>query len=104
MWPVELEMPGEISRALAERVRRLRLERAWTQEETAARAGIALATYKRFERTGQISLVRLLKLAVILDAQAGFERLFEPPPARTLDELEQRDARALRKRGRRREG
>lgn len=86
---------------LAERVKARRLERGWTQREIAERTGIALATYRRFERTGRIALERLLKLAVILDAQAGFEDLFVPARARSLAELEQREQQKARKRGRR---
>lgn len=86
---------------LARRVKALRLERGWTQQEIADRSGIALATYRRFERSGRISLERLLKLAVILDARAGFDKLFVPPPARSLSELEEKEDRPARKRGRR---
>jgi transcriptional regulator with XRE-family HTH domain len=101
MLPVELQSPREVARTLARRVKALRLERGWTQQQTAERAGLALATYRRFERTGAISLERLLKLAVILDARGGFEHLFAPPPARSLAELERRTEWSSRKRGRR---
>ena len=85
---------------LARRVKARRLERGWTQQEIADRSGIALATYRRFERSGRISLERLLKLAVILDAQAGFDDLFAAPPARSLSDLEDEEHRT-RKRGKR---
>lgn len=101
MLPIHLQTPRETAQMLAGRVRALRLERGWTQQEVADRTGIALATYRHFERTGQISLERLLKLAVVLDARAGFDGLFMPPPARSLAELERKDERPARKRGRR---
>lgn len=100
MLPFEVRGPREIADLLAGRVKALRLERGWTQQELADRSGIALATYRRFERTGRISLERLLKLAVILDAQGGFENLFTLPPARSLSDLEEED-RPTRKRGKR---
>jgi transcriptional regulator with XRE-family HTH domain len=103
MLPAELQSPREIAHSIAARVRALRLERGWTQEEIAARSGIALATYRAFERTGQISLVRLMQLAVILDAQPGLKHLFALPPARSLDDLERQEALTSRKRGRRRD-
>lgn len=102
MLPLELRTPSEIADLLASRVRALRLERGWTQQEIADRSGIALATYRRFERSGRISLERLLKLAVILDAHGSFEDLFALPPARSLSDLEDED-RPSRKRGRRRD-
>ncbi len=101
MLPVDLQPPHELARTLAERVKVLRLERGWTQQETAERAGLTLATYRRFEREGRISLERLLKLAVVLDARRGFDHLFVADPAGSLAELEQRVQRSARKRGRR---
>jgi transcriptional regulator with XRE-family HTH domain len=103
MMPFSVESPREIARTLARRVKVLRLDRGWTQEEAAGRAGLALATYRQFERTGQISLERLLKLAVVLDAAPGFDQLFVRPPARSLAELEKLAERQTRKRGRRRD-
>lgn len=100
MLPFELRSPREIADLLARRVKALRLERGWTQQEIADRSGISLATYRRFERSGRISLERLLKLAVILDAHGSFEDLFALPPVRSLSELEAED-RPRRKRGRR---
>ncbi len=102
MTPLSVQTPREIARTVARRVKVLRLDRGWTQEEAAERAGLALATYRQFERTGQISLERLLKLAVVLDALAGFDHLFVRPPARSLAELEELE-RQTRKRGRRRD-
>lgn len=86
----------EVARDLADRVKTLRLDRHWTQSELAQRAGIALPTYRRFESAGLISLERLLKIAVVLDALPEFERLFRQPLPSTLDELERR---ATRRRG-----
>jgi transcriptional regulator with XRE-family HTH domain len=101
MLPTELQTPREIVQMLARRVKVLRLERRWTQREIADRSGIALATYRRFERSGRISLDRLARLAVILGVQSGFDGLFAPPPARSLADLEREDAGPSRKRGRR---
>jgi transcriptional regulator with XRE-family HTH domain len=100
MLPIELRTPAEVSRLLAGRVRALRLQREWTQQELAERAGLTLATYRRFEHSGRISLERLLRIAVVLDACGGFDQLFAVPPARSLAELAER-AQPARKRGRR---
>lgn len=101
MLPIELKTPGEIGRLLASRVRALRLQQAWTQQEMADRAGLTLATYRRFERTGRIALERLLRIAVVLDACAGFDQLFTFPPVQSLAELAKR-TRPVRQRGKRR--
>lgn len=101
MLPFTIQSPKEMARALAERVRARRLALAWTQEELAERAGIALSTYQQFERTGRISLERLLRLAVVLDARRGFEGLFAPPDLRSIEELEESERAPTRRRGRR---
>lgn len=94
-----IESPSEVIRALALRVRALRLEREWTQAELGRRAEVALPTLRVFERTGKISLERLVRLAIALDALGNFDALFALPAVRSLDELEARETK--RQRGRR---
>ena len=84
--PLQLTSAAELAQGLAQRVRAMRLLRGWTQAETAGRAGMSLASYKRFERTGEIAVLSLLKLALVLDQTEACEALFQPPPWRTLDE------------------
>ena len=103
MLPLELQTGREIAATIAGRARVLRLDRGWTQQEIADRAGVTLASYRRFERTGSISLDRLLKVAVALGAYGGLDQFFAPPPAATLAELERLEAAESRKRGRRRD-
>jgi transcriptional regulator with XRE-family HTH domain len=100
MLPVELKTPKEVTTALAGRVRTRRLEREWTQEELAQRAGMTVATFRRFERTGLISLDRLVRIALVLDALPQFEALFRQAPVTTLAELEKQRG---RRRGKRRD-
>jgi transcriptional regulator with XRE-family HTH domain len=88
MIPVILQTPAEMALTVATRARALRLARGWTQQELAERAGLAIDTLRRFERTGKIALERLLMIAKVLDAIEPFGALFAPPPARTLAELE----------------
>lgn len=103
MLPFALLSPVEMTRAVSARVRALRLQRGWTQAELAARAGLSPATYRLFERTGQISLERLLRVAIALEALDPFDNLFPPRAARSLAELERLAAASTRKRGRRRD-
>ncbi len=101
MLPLALQSSGEMARSIAGRARTLRLLRGWTQQEVADRAGLTLSTYQRFERTGRISLERLLGIAVALDALDGFDQLFVLPPAQSLPELAERTRHPPRQRGRR---
>lgn len=82
-----MRSPGEASLALAERARARRLEADLSQEGLAKRAGISLGSLKRFERTGEVSLDRLLRIAFVLDASEGFDQLFAPRESRSLDEI-----------------
>lgn len=96
---LSLKSPLEIAADLAARVRERRLQRAWTQDDLANRAGIKTATYILFERTGRISLVRLLKILEVLDLLEEFDRIGRGQDLAgvSLDEL----TRPERKRGRR---
>ena len=94
-----LTSPVELALLVARRVRDERLTRGWTQQQLAERSGMPVATYRVFERTGQISLGRLLAVASALGRAAEWEGIFQPGPASSLDELDRR--RPLRHRGRR---
>ncbi|MFH1463122.1 MAG: helix-turn-helix transcriptional regulator [Pseudomonadota bacterium] len=71
---------------ISARVRASRLRRTWTQQELADRAGMSLSSLRRFERTGEISFLSLVRIAVALDAVEGLEAIFPERP-QTLDEL-----------------
>jgi len=92
--------PTEMAKALAERVKALRLVKGWTQNTLAARAGVTVGSYRRFEASGKASLELLLKVSHALSRLEEFEQLLQPPPARSIEELEQRTAKPTRKRGR----
>ena len=74
--------PGEFLRA--EFLKPLGL----SQNELARRAGLRPATYRLFEQTGQIALIRLLRVLSILDHLQDFDLVCAPSDApRTLAEL-----------------
>ena len=80
--------PAELFREIALRARDQRLKRKLTQEGLAQRAGISLGSLKRFERSGQVSFLGLLKIAFALDCMKEFEALFSAPMAvRNLADL-----------------
>ena len=70
------EMPQDVAVHIARQVKARRLEMNLTQEGLCVRAGIKLPTYRRFERTGEISLRGLLQIAFALNALRDFESLF----------------------------
>jgi transcriptional regulator with XRE-family HTH domain len=100
MISINLSTPQEILQKIAEKVRAKRLYLDLSQQTLAARSGVSYGVLKKFERTGQISLESLLKLALVLGSLVDFDRLFAlplPQEALSLDELMQE---GKRKRGR----
>ncbi|MDR0871881.1 MAG: helix-turn-helix domain-containing protein [Prevotellaceae bacterium] len=81
------ETPDRIIKSLAERVKAGRLGLALTQKEFAKRAGIPLPTYRRFERTGEISFRNLVMLGMILGMTEEFSALFSTQAYRSIDDI-----------------
>lgn len=71
-----LKYPEEIARDIANAEKEKRKKRKLTQEELSARAGVTLSSLRRFEQTGEISFVSLLKIAAVLDETDKFAELF----------------------------
>ncbi len=86
---LSLYSPSEIAEKLAQRIKSLRLTKAWSQAEISKRTGIALPTYRVFERTGQISLERFIRLVDVLGLSDELIRFGEPQLAqpKTMREL-----------------
>ena len=80
----------ETGRSIAARAKARRLSMNLTQAGAAVRASVSLASLKRFERTGEVSLSSLLRIARVLDCLREFRALFPAPELRTLDEVLQR--------------
>lgn len=76
----------ETLQGVGERARRLRLMRDLRQEELATRAGVGIATVRRFEKTGAASIENVLRIATVLNAESVFEKFFEAPPYASLDQ------------------
>ncbi len=92
--------PVELARQVAFRARALRLEQNLSQAGLAAAAGLSLASLRRFERTGSIAFVSLVRIAIVLDALEPLTQWFEPSRLPTIDEA--LAAARPRQRGRRR--
>ena len=83
---------------LAKRAKGRRLSLDLTLEGLARRSGVALGTLKKFERTGNISLVSFIRLSVALNDDAALERLLLEPEYDTLEDV--LEVKKKRKRGR----
>ncbi len=95
--------PASILISVALRVKERRLERNWTQKFLASKAGMPLATYRRFERVGEISLRSLVMLSIALEAEDDFDALFSTKSYQSINELIDSNNNKQRKRATRNE-
>jgi transcriptional regulator with XRE-family HTH domain len=100
MISVNMMMPQEMQKVIAEQARILRLERNLSQQTLSAKSGVSYGSLKKFEQTGQISLESLLKLAVVLGRMDNFKALFAPTPSSKELSLDELTGDSKRKRGR----
>jgi len=85
---VNLLTPTEISQRLASRIRSARKRKGFTQQELSSRSGVTLASYRRFETTGEVSLMSFIKISQALNLDDEVESLFKKSNYRSLDEIE----------------
>lgn len=79
----------------------MRITAGLKQSTLAARAGVSLASLRRFEQRGEISLKHLVRICHALGRLDELAGLFQPPPAATMAELEARVSAPARRRRRR---
>jgi transcriptional regulator with XRE-family HTH domain len=94
---LKLKTEKEIALEIAKRVRAVRVSRRFTQAELSQRAGVSLGSYRRFEQSGRIEFVSLIRIAQTLGIEDDFEALFEQPPLQSLDEVERMASTKTRK-------
>ncbi|MEI3518161.1 MAG: helix-turn-helix transcriptional regulator [Clostridia bacterium] len=63
----------EVSIKIAEKAKAKRKYMKLTQQQLSDKSGVSLGSLKRFERTGEISLSSLLKIALVLDSLKELE-------------------------------
>ena len=91
--------PNLIMSGIAQRVKQRRLEKGWTQKMLAAKAGLSLPSYRRFESCGEISVRSLVMLAFALDMTDEFETLFSSKTYQSIDDIVKSEQTKQRKRG-----
>lgn len=67
---------SDVKLELARNIQQIRKNKGYTQQELSKRSGVSLASLKRFEQKGEISLHNLLEISSILDVLNDFDLLF----------------------------
>jgi transcriptional regulator with XRE-family HTH domain len=95
-----IKSPYEMSKDIAKKAKAKRLSLNLSQQTLSSRSGVSYGTLKKFERTGQISLESLLKIALALDEFEKFECLFTKSTEKLPSSLDELLEENTRKRGR----
>lgn len=81
------ETPEEINMALAQRLSRIRKRRNISQKQLSEKSNVSFGSIKRFETSGQISLISLTKLCVALDCADEIRNLFTNVEYASIEEV-----------------
>lgn len=79
--------PGDINKKIAERIRAIRKRRKISQKELGEKSGVSLGSVKRFEQSGEISLISLTKIAIALEIDDEMKNLFTDVPFQSIEEI-----------------
>lgn len=81
------ETAEKLDKNLALRVRKIRKRRKISQQKLADLSGVSYGSIKRFETSGQISLLALTKIAMALDMADELRNIFSQVPYRNIQEV-----------------
>ena len=82
-----LKSPNELNMDIAKRVSARRKEQNITQEQLSVKSDVSYGSIKRFERTGEISLSSLVKIAFALGLEDDFDLLFAKKGYASIQEV-----------------
>jgi transcriptional regulator with XRE-family HTH domain len=99
---ISLISTSKAQQKLAENIRNRRLSMELTQEGLAERSGVPLATLRKFEQKGSISLESFLKLLMVIGGLEEMVNVLKPskPNFTSIDEVLKDTNNIYRKRGR----
>lgn len=81
------ETPSEVALNLAKRIKKIRKRKKITQVQLAGRCNVSYGTLKKFEQTGEISLISLIKIAMELNVSDEINELFTHSVYMSIDEV-----------------
>lgn len=81
------ETPEEITMSVADHTKRLRKRLKISREKLSEMSGVSYGSIKRFEETGNISLLSLTKIAIALDVSKDIKGIFAEVPYNSIQEV-----------------
>lgn len=81
------ETPEEINLKIADRLKNIRKRRRIPQKKLSEISGVSYGSIKRFETTGQISLLSLTRIATALDVVNELREIFSQVPYKNIQEV-----------------
>ena len=81
------ETPEEINLALAKRLSRIRKRQNLSQVQLSEKSNVSYGSIKRFETSGQISLLSLTRLCVALNCVEEIRNLFTQVEYGSIEEV-----------------
>ena len=81
------ETPEEINLALAKRLSRIRKRRNLSQVQLSEKSNVSYGSIKRFETSGQISLLSLTRLCVALNCVDEIKNMFTQVEYGSIEEV-----------------
>jgi transcriptional regulator with XRE-family HTH domain len=79
--------PSNVMFHVAERAKARRLTQNLSRKTLADKSGVTEASIKRFESTGEVSFVSLLKISNVLGCMEYFKEAFAPNEIVSLEEV-----------------
>lgn len=77
----------EINLKIADRLKNIRKRRRISQKKLSEISGVSYGSIKRFETTGQISLLSLTRIATALDVVNELREIFSQVPYKNIQEV-----------------
>ncbi len=78
MLSINIQTPETVMIMLRDKFKQRRLSLRLTQEGLSKRSGVSLGSLKRFEKSAEISLHALLKIALVLECLDDFTTIADP--------------------------
>jgi len=87
MHNIKTHTPGDLGSLIMENMRARRKSYNLSMQRLSELSGVSFGSIRRFEETGEISLMSLLKIAIALDCADEFEELFKQAEPMSIKEI-----------------